>query len=89
MKQQQIYVQQFSPSNGPILNYFRKAQNRQPGAALIELIQQFLRDMGALKPDEASTERLQQLVSRATPFDQCLEAFLETTMVQKGTFYNI
>jgi DNA helicase-2/ATP-dependent DNA helicase PcrA len=63
------------------LNNLRQSSNEQPVARLIELIQpQLWPDL-----DEKRAERVQQLILRATSFENRLPDFLESTVLQKET----
>ena len=69
----------------PFLNDLRDSLNTQSVSRLIELIQQFRAEHRFRNFDEKQTERVQQLILRATPFENRLQDFLESTMLQKET----
>jgi len=85
-----FHLQQLLPRNqfenvDRFLSELKVTASMQPVAALIEQIRQFLADQAVLKFDDKSSERIQQLARRATPFEIRLQDFLESTALQKET----
>lgn len=60
-------------------------EKRQPVSGLIDQIHRALVERQVVRPDEASSERVQQLKRRATLFEQRLGEFLEAMLLQAET----
>jgi DNA helicase-2/ATP-dependent DNA helicase PcrA len=82
---EQVASKKQLPNVEVFLGELRNKVTTQSVSISIEQIYQFLADHTGFRIDDKSDDRIQQLMLRAAPFENRLEAFLEEVMLQKET----
>jgi len=67
----------------PFLHELQRSLDTQPVSVLIERIYEFILNDRSASEDSKKAERVKQLITKASSFEQRLKDFLETTVLQK------